>query len=103
RPRARHRPPRPQAGQHPPGEREACALRFPERIGERTPPAGDFLPKITDFGLAKRLDLAGSQTRSGAIVGTPSCRAPEKAAGLRQAVSPAADVYALGAIRRAAQ
>jgi serine/threonine protein kinase/formylglycine-generating enzyme required for sulfatase activity len=58
----------------------------------------DFLPKITDFGLAKRLDEATGQTQSGAVVGTPSYMAPEQAAGKSKAVGPAADVYALGAI-----
>jgi predicted Ser/Thr protein kinase len=53
-------------------------------------------PKITDFGLARKLDEAG-QTVSGAIVGTPSYMAPEQAAGGKD-VGPAADVYALGAI-----
>jgi WD40 repeat protein/tRNA A-37 threonylcarbamoyl transferase component Bud32 len=55
------------------------------------------VPKITDFGLAKRLDVEKGQTRTGAIVGTPSYMAPEQAEGKR-AVGPAADVYALGAI-----
>jgi hypothetical protein len=53
-------------------------------------------PKVTDFGLAKKLDEAG-QTRTGAVMGTPSYMAPEQAAG-RKDVGPAADVYALGAI-----
>jgi serine/threonine-protein kinase len=57
-----------------------------------------FLPKITDFGLAKRLDGLPGQTRSGAIVGTPSYMAPEQASGKGKEVGPAADVYALGAI-----
>jgi WD40 repeat protein len=55
-------------------------------------------PKITDFGLAKRLDMEGGQTQSGAIVGTPSYMAPEQAQGKSKAVRPAADVYTLGAI-----
>ena len=62
--------------------------------------ANDSNPKITDFGLAKRLDQAddGSEplTETGAIMGTPSYMAPEQAEG-REA-GPAADVYALGAI-----
>jgi serine/threonine protein kinase len=56
-----------------------------------------FTPKITDFGLAKKLDEAG-QTQSGAILGTPSYMAPEQAAGKPKTVGPRADVYALGAI-----
>jgi formylglycine-generating enzyme required for sulfatase activity len=59
--------------------------------------AGDGTPKITDFGLAKKLDEAG-QTQSGAIMGTPSYMAPEQAAGKSAEIGPAADVYALGAI-----
>jgi serine/threonine-protein kinase len=54
--------------------------------------------KVTDFGLAKRLDDDSGQTRSGQVVGTPSYMAPEQAAGQARLVGPAADVYALGAI-----
>jgi WD40 repeat protein/serine/threonine protein kinase len=55
-------------------------------------------PKITDFGLAKRLDGGDTaQTASGSIMGTPNYMAPEQAGGKRE-VGPACDVYALGAI-----
>jgi serine/threonine-protein kinase len=57
--------------------------------------ADDDTPKITDFGLAKKLDEAG-QTIAGAVMGTPSYMAPEQAAG--KEVGPLADVYALGAV-----
>jgi serine/threonine protein kinase len=57
----------------------------------------DGTPKITDFGLAKQLDGESSQTRSGAIMGTPSYMAPEQAEGKKD-IGPACDVYALGAI-----
>jgi ABC-type amino acid transport substrate-binding protein len=60
-------------------------------------------PHVTDFGLAKR--VAGSDpsgeaahlTRTGAIVGTPSYMAPEQASGQKE-LTPATDVYSLGAI-----
>jgi len=55
-------------------------------------------PKITDFGLAKRLDEDSSQTKSGAVMGTPSYMAPEQAASSAKTLGPAADTYALGAI-----
>jgi len=62
---------------------------------------------VTDFGLAKRLktDLSSdgaagprSLTQTGAILGTPGYMAPEQAAGRRGEVSPASDIYSLGAI-----
>jgi serine/threonine protein kinase len=58
----------------------------------------DFDPKITDFGLAKRLDDEAGRTQSGAVLGTPSYMAPEQAQGRARQVGPAADTYALGAI-----
>jgi serine/threonine protein kinase len=56
------------------------------------------VPKITDFGLAKRLEQSVGQTQTGAIVGTPSYMAPEQAEGKSKRIGSAADVYALGAI-----
>jgi WD40 repeat protein len=58
------------------------------------------VPKIADFGLAKQLDADQSQTETGAVLGTPSYMAPEQAWGKSklQAVGPAVDIYALGAI-----
>jgi serine/threonine-protein kinase len=71
------------------------------------PDAGQvYVPRVTDFGLAKLLagpgagpgDDGGEPTRSGVIVGTPAYMAPEQARGQNQEVGPAADVYALGVI-----
>jgi serine/threonine-protein kinase len=58
---------------------------------------GDGMPYVSDFGLAKRTGSAAGLTQTGAILGTPDYMAPEQARGERS-VTPAADVYALGAI-----
>jgi len=55
-------------------------------------------PKIADFGLAKRLDMASSWKRADDVMGTPNYMAPEQVAGRVKDVGPAADVYALAAI-----
>ena len=57
----------------------------------------DGQPHVTDFGLAKKLDDS-SQTRTGAVMGTPSYMPPEQAAGRTRDMGPASDVYSLGAI-----
>jgi serine/threonine-protein kinase len=57
-----------------------------------------WVPKIADFGLAKRLDVQDGHTATGEILGTPSYMAPEQAEGRPEDVGPAADVYALGGI-----
>jgi serine/threonine-protein kinase len=54
--------------------------------------------KVSDFGLAKRLEEDSGQTRTGAVLGTPGYMAPEQALGQTRDVGPAADQYALGAI-----
>jgi hypothetical protein len=58
----------------------------------------DGIPKITDFGLAKRMDAEAHLTQSNAILGTPSYMAPEQAEAGSRTVGPAADIYALGTI-----
>ena len=80
-------------------------------------------PRVTDFGLAKRIDTeslsvasggrqppddqpahagrspaAANLTATGQVLGTPSYMPPEQAAGRRSDIGPTADVYALGAV-----
>ena len=54
-------------------------------------------PRVTDFGLAKKMQGDSGLTGTGQIMGTPSYMPPEQAGGERGEVGPAADVYALGA------
>jgi WD40 repeat protein len=54
-------------------------------------------PRVTDFGLAKKIQSDSGLTGSGQIMGTPSYMPPEQAGGKRAEVGPPADIYALGA------
>lgn len=54
------------------------------------------IPKISDFGLAKHFKTGAGFTQTGVVLGTPSYMAPEQAQA--QAITPACDLYALGAI-----
>ena len=56
------------------------------------------VPKVTDFGIAKRLTASSVLTLSGAVIGTPVYMAPEQARGTSRDVGAAADIYSLGAI-----
>jgi tetratricopeptide (TPR) repeat protein len=59
--------------------------------------AEDGTPKISDFGLAKKIDEEG-HTRTGAIMGTPGYMAPEQAGGHVGDIGPGTDIFALGAM-----
>jgi WD40 repeat protein/tRNA A-37 threonylcarbamoyl transferase component Bud32 len=81
------------------GEGRAAAKGDAETDSASSDPRAPFpgIPKITDFGLAKVLTTDSGQTRTGAVLGTPSYMAPEQAAG-RKDIGPSCDVYSLGAI-----
>jgi len=59
-------------------------------------PGGE--PKVSDFGLVKRLEDDAGQTQSGSILGTPSYMAPEQAEGRIKDIGPRSDIYGLGGI-----
>ncbi|MGL6076264.1 MAG: protein kinase domain-containing protein [Fimbriiglobus sp.] len=56
------------------------------------------IPKVTDFGLAKSMNIDSGLTETGRIMGTPEFMAPEQAAGQIRELCPASDVHALGVI-----
>src|SRR5437763_2421211 len=56
--------------------------------------AGD--AKVTDFGIARSLDVEHGVTETGTVLGTSNYLSPEQAAG--QPVTPATDVYSLGVV-----
>ena len=61
-------------------------------------PLAAFVPRITDFSLAKLADGLGPETKSGVPFGSPPYMAPEQAEGKLKAIGPQTDVYALGCI-----
>ncbi|HJQ75176.1 MAG TPA: protein kinase, partial [Gaiellaceae bacterium] len=52
--------------------------------------------KVTDFGIARSLDVEHGVTQTGTVLGTSEYLAPEQASG--KPVSPATDVYSLGVV-----
>ena len=56
------------------------------------------MPHITDFGLAKQVDLDTKYTMSGTTLGTPAYMPPEQARGDVDKIDARSDVYAIGAV-----
>src|SRR5213079_882678 len=52
--------------------------------------------KITDFGLARRLECDADITEAGVVAGTPMYMAPEQARG--EAIDHRADLFSLGSV-----
>jgi eukaryotic-like serine/threonine-protein kinase len=57
---------------------------------------GDGRAKVTDFGIARSLDVETGMTQTGTILGTSNYIAPEQASG--QPVDAQTDVYSLGVV-----
>jgi len=58
----------------------------------------DGCPKVTDFGLAKRVDVESDYTHSGQIIGSPGYMSPEQASGTAHKIDHRTDIYGLGAV-----
>jgi serine/threonine-protein kinase len=57
-------------------------------------PEGD--AKVTDFGIARSLDMEHGVTQTGTVLGTSNYLSPEQAGG--RGVTPATDIYSLGVV-----
>jgi TolB-like protein/Tfp pilus assembly protein PilF/predicted Ser/Thr protein kinase len=55
-------------------------------------------PHLTDFGLARLVEMESTVTRTMDVMGTPAYMAPEQAAGQNEQLTSATDVYGLGAV-----
>ncbi|MEO1998289.1 MAG: serine/threonine-protein kinase, partial [Planctomycetaceae bacterium] len=55
-------------------------------------------PRITDFGLARHMDVDDELTVTGELLGTPAYMSPEQATGHANQVSETTDIFALGSI-----
>jgi eukaryotic-like serine/threonine-protein kinase len=100
------------AGPLPPREAAAMLLRVAEAVNyahgrgvihRDLKPSNILLdrdgqPRVSDFGLAKRVTGNSGLTHTGQALGTPSYMPPEQAAGKLAEIGPASDVYALGAV-----
>ncbi|OJW14401.1 MAG: hypothetical protein BGO49_28760 [Planctomycetales bacterium 71-10] len=74
-----------------------CDLK-PENVLLELSPEGEPTPRVTDFGLARLADAPVGESTAARAWGTPPYMAPEQIEMRREAIGPATDVYALGAI-----
>jgi eukaryotic-like serine/threonine-protein kinase len=93
------------AGQHPhlPAQGSSDQATVPVQpvvpsMNHSRPELGHFVPRITDFGLAKQIDATHPLTESGDLLGTPSYMAPEQLTPASVPHPKLSDVYSLGAI-----
>lgn len=83
-----------------------AASNFPPSAtpGQGSRPGGiaggdaQFVPYLTDFGLARREEGEITVTLDGQVLGTPAYMSPEQAAGDHQNIDGRSDVYSLGVV-----
>lgn len=76
----------------------ANIMLSPTESTDSASPPGSFIPKVTDFGLAKLAAPTLTRTRSSLLIGTPMYMAPEQLAPAATKDAATIDVYALGVI-----
>jgi tetratricopeptide (TPR) repeat protein len=76
---------------------DVCPDGTPSREPAGSGPGLEYLPKVSDFGLAKKLEEGGG-TQTNTVLGTPAYMSPEQAAGKTREVGPHSDIYSLGVI-----
>lgn len=57
-----------------------------------------WVPKLTDFGLAKGVAADEHETQAGALIGTTPYMSPEQAAGQASEIGVGSDIYGLGVV-----
>ena len=72
-------------------------LLSPAKDAKATNELDSFVPKLSDFGLARIIDEQ-HLTQTGDMLGTPAYMAPEQTLGVVAAIGRPADIYGLGAI-----
>src|SRR5262249_44059239 len=72
-----------------------CGVLHPDLNRANIRLTADGTPKVTVWGVARRLDQRGKMTEPGLALGPPCYMAPEQARGERDELGPPADVYAL--------
>ena len=72
----------------------------PENLFIHRDEAGEVVPKVLDFGIARFLDADHGPhiTQAGMVMGTPAYMSPEQARGISDEIGTAADVWSMGII-----
>ncbi len=72
----------------------------PENLFIHRDEAGDTVPKVLDFGIARFLDADHGPhiTQAGMVMGTPAYMSPEQGRGISDEIGAAADVWSMGII-----